>query len=237
LPAGLQFNFWDLVVSTLNHSSTNLKEEMNVFVLNTGRCGSTTFIIACSHITNFTCAHESRTSLLGEDRFDYPENHIEADNRLSWLLGRLEKTYGDNAIYVHLKRNDDETARSYVRRFSGGIMRAYRRGGILMGLKGESDPMAVALDYCHTVNSNIELFLKDKTHKMEINLESIDRDFPAFWKLIGAEGEISAALTEFNKRYHAAKVSQNSRRNNLITRILLKFKRLAIKLPRFIRDA
>jgi hypothetical protein len=210
---------------------------MNVFVLNTGRCGSTTFIMACRHITNFTCAHESRTSLLGEDRFNYPQNHIEADNRLSWLLGRLDKTYGDNAIYVHLKRNDNDTARSYVRRFSGGIMRAYRRGGILMGLREENDPMAVALDYCHTVNSNIELFLKDKTRKMEINLESIDQDFTAFWKLIGAEGEISAALAEFSNRYHAAKVPQNNRKKNIISRILLKIKRLVITLPRFIRDA
>ncbi len=110
-------------------------------------------------------------------------------------------------------------------------------GGILMGLKGENDPMAVALDYCHTVNSNIELFLRDKTRKMEINLESIDRDFIAFWKLIDAEGEIDAALTEFNKRYHAARVPLNNRRKNFVTRILLKLKRLAIKLPRFIRDA
>jgi|WetSurMetagenome_2_1015567.scaffolds.fasta_scaffold27948_2 hypothetical protein len=210
---------------------------MNVFVLNTGRCGSTTFIMACRHITNFTCAHESRTALLGEDRFDYPENHIEADNRLSWLLGRLDKIYGDNAVYVHLKRNEHDTARSYVKRFSSGIMRAYRKGGILMGLQGENDPLAVALDYCFTVNSNIELFLKDKTHKMEINLESIDQDFTAFWKFIGAEGEMTAALAEFDTHYHASKVSQSSKKENLLTRIYLKLKRVFIKLPRFIRDA
>jgi hypothetical protein len=210
---------------------------MNVFVLNTGRCGSTSFIMACSHIKNFTCAHESRTALLGEDRFDYPENHIEADNRLSWLLGRLDKTYGDNAFYIHLKRNEEDTARSYVRRFSSGIMKAYRRGGILMGLLGESDQMAVALDYCHTVNSNIELFLKDKTRKMEINLENINHDFIAFWNFIGAEGELDAALAEFNNRYHAAKIPQSNRKNNIVARILLKIKRLFIKLPRFVRDA
>jgi hypothetical protein len=210
---------------------------MNVFVLNTGRCGSTTFIMACHHITNFTCAHESRTALLGEDRFGYPENHIEADNRLSWLLGRLDKIYGDNAVYVHLKRNEHDTARSYVKRFSSGIMRAYRKGGILMGLQGENDPLAVALDYCFTVNSNIELFLKDKTRKMEINLESIDQDFTAFWKFIGAEGEMTAALAEFDTHYHASKVSQSGKKENLLTRIYQKLKRVFIKLPRFIRDA
>ena len=209
---------------------------MNIFILNTGRCGSTTFIMACRHITNFTCGHESRTSMLGEDRFDYPENHIEADNRLSWLLGRLNKTYGDNAVYIHLKRNEKDTARSLIKRYSSGIMRAYRRGGILLGLQGESDPMAVALDYCDTVNSNIELLLKDKTKKMEINIENIDRDFPIFWKFIGAEGDISAALAEFNNYYNTRKMPPISKKEKIVPRILLKLKRLIVKLLGYIRD-
>lgn len=78
---------------------------MNVFVLSTGRCGSTTFVKACEHITNFSAAHESRTGLLGAARLDYAGNHIEADNRLSWLLGRLDRTYGNAAFYVHLRRD------------------------------------------------------------------------------------------------------------------------------------
>ena len=45
---------------------------MNIFVLCTGRCGSVTFTKACQHITNYTCTHESRVSLLGEDRLNYP---------------------------------------------------------------------------------------------------------------------------------------------------------------------
>ena len=56
---------------------------MNVFVLCTGRCGSTTFACACRHIENYTAAHESRSHLAGPERFAYPEDHIEVDNRLS----------------------------------------------------------------------------------------------------------------------------------------------------------
>lgn len=56
---------------------------MNVFVLNSGRCGSTTFIAACRHITNYSSGHESRATLIGEERLAYPTQHIEADNRLS----------------------------------------------------------------------------------------------------------------------------------------------------------
>jgi hypothetical protein len=209
---------------------------MNIFVLNTGRCGSTTFIMACRHITNFTCAHESRTGLLGADRFDYPENHIEADNRLSWLLGRLDKTYGDNAVYIHLKRNDNDTALSLIKRYSRGIMRAYRNAGILLKLSRDSDPMAVALDYCHTVNSNIELFLKDKTRRMEINLENIERDFTAFWDFIGAEGDIKAALAEFEQHYHATRMPQISKKAKLVPRIMMKIRRLIVKFPKYIKN-
>jgi ferritin-like protein len=52
-----------------------------------------TFIRACRHITNYTAGHETRSTLLGEDRIAYPRQHIEADNRLSWMLGKLGKKY------------------------------------------------------------------------------------------------------------------------------------------------
>lgn len=180
-------------------------------------------------MTNYTCGHETRTARLGKDRFDYPENHIEADNRLSWLLGRLDKTYGDNAFYVHLKRDERETARSYARRYSDGIMKAYRGLGILMWLPENSDPMAVSLDYCHTVNSNIELFLKDKSNKMEVSLENIDRDFVKFWKTIGAEGDLNSALNEFKVKYNAS--NQNYLKYE-IERFLFKLKQFITKFLR-----
>ena len=64
---------------------------MNVFILSTGRSGSQTFARACAHVSNYTSAHESRSGLLGDAHFDYPDNHIESDNRLSWMLGRLDR--------------------------------------------------------------------------------------------------------------------------------------------------
>ena len=71
----------------------------NIFVLRRGRCGSTIFSKACTHFTSHTSGDESKNSLLGHDRFAYPAFHIEVDNRLSWLLGRLGKQYGDTAFY------------------------------------------------------------------------------------------------------------------------------------------
>ena len=114
------------------HSILSVNTYMNVFVLCTGRCGSTTFTRACEHINNYTSSHESRTQFLGAERFNYPTNHIEVDNRLSWLLGRLDNIYGNDAFYVHLTRDINLTCNSLTKRANQGIMRAYKTPGILL---------------------------------------------------------------------------------------------------------
>ena len=157
--------------------------------------------------------------MLGDQRLDYPEDHIEADNRLSWFLGRLDEKYGDDAFYVHLKRNDQDTARSFSLRYSSGIIRAYRGGGILTGRRRKGDPMSVCLDYCRTVNSNIDLFLKDKSKRMGIGLESIENGFTEFWRRISAEGDISAALGELSVRYNATRRPRRSGQRSWIQKI------------------
>jgi hypothetical protein len=178
---------------------------MNVFVLNSGRCGSTTFIRACAHISNYTSAHESRIHRIGAARLGYPENHIEADNRLSWLLGRLEDAFGNEAFYVHLRRDADATASSFVKRADFGIMQAYREGVLLGGLPGQT-AMEIALDYLKTVERNIAIFLSDKTRKMTMELEHAKQQFPEFWQRIGAEGKLDAALAEWDVVYNASEM-------------------------------
>ncbi len=175
---------------------------MNVFILCTGRCGSMTITRACDHISNYTNAHESRSQMVGEERLNYPDNHIEADNRLSWLLGRLDEKYGDDAFYVHLKRDENATATSFVKRYRKGIMKGYQK--ILHGLPWSADKHAVALDYCRTVNSNIEMFLKDKTKTMQMDIENGKEGFARLWDLIGAEGDREKALAEFEIRHNAS---------------------------------
>ncbi|MCS3662077.1 hypothetical protein [Salinibacter ruber] len=94
---------------------------MNVFVLCTGRCGSTTFARACEHIENYSAAHESRAGKI-KGRVNYPARHIEVDNRLSWFLGRLDEVYGDDLFYVHLRRNPRATAESFADRYEVGMI-------------------------------------------------------------------------------------------------------------------
>jgi hypothetical protein len=176
---------------------------MNVFVLNAGRCGSTTFAHACGHVANFSSAHESRTGMIGEARLGYPPNHIEVDNRLSWFLGRLDKTYGNDAFYVHLRRADTrKTAISNSRRVHPGTIFGAYKMGILLHCPEEVDLVELGLDYCDTVASNIELFLKDKTNWMNFTLENARADFPEFWNRIGAEGNLDAALAEFDRNHN-----------------------------------
>jgi len=175
---------------------------MNVFVLSTGRCGSTTFARACSHIRNYSAAHESRIKTL-ENRVEYPENHIEVDNRLSWFLGRLDARYGDEAFYVHLRRDREATAESFLRRYDSGILAAYRRWIVPM-MGEEPDPLDVCRHYYDTVNANIELFLKDKSKCMEFQLETAEEDFRAFWSRIEATGEVSTAVCEWQRQYNAS---------------------------------
>jgi len=178
---------------------------MNVFVLNTGRCGSVTFARACSHITNFTSGHESRISVAGAERLAFPDRHIEIDNRLAWFCGRLEQQFGDRAFYIHLQRDTDDTIASFVRRADFGIMKAYREG-VLLDTEGRLFVEAVAADYVHTVETNIRHFLQGKSHVMTVQLENARTDFRRFWEWIGAEGELQLALQEFDTLHNASVV-------------------------------
>ncbi|BAO44699.1 hypothetical protein [Thiolapillus brandeum] len=176
---------------------------MNVFVLNTGRCGSTTFIRACEHMENYSAGHETRIHLTGTARLDYPEDHIEADNRLCWMLGRLDERYADDAFYVHLYRDREQTASSFARRADFGIMQAWRQG-VLLGGEEAVPSLELARDYVDAVESNIRLFLKDKTHRREVRLEQASEDFARFWQAIGARGDLDAALAEWRVRHNAS---------------------------------
>jgi hypothetical protein len=208
---------------------------VNVFILSAGRSGSETFARACAHMTNYTSAHESRSGLLGEAHFDYPDSHVESDNRLAWLLGRLDQRFGDRAFYVHLTRETARVAESWARRSHTGMMNAYRHA-ILWHCPKDATPLEVALDYCDTVEENIRLFLRDKSHWMPLRLEEGRERFPEFWRRIGAEGDLEAALAEFDIRHNAA-WQQPRAEPGLLRGIGSKLYRIGRKLPVFLRNA
>lgn len=177
---------------------------MRVFVLCTGRCGSLTFAKACEHIDNYTAGHESNTGVCGPDRVCYPDQHVEVDNRLAWLLGRLHDTYRDNALYVHLCRNEENVAQSFLKRWHYGIMKAYADTILMNRRWPDSMRIDVCRDYVKTVNRNIELFLQDKSQKMRLNIEDARRDFPRFWTTIDAKGNREKAVDQFKTRLNTS---------------------------------
>lgn len=205
---------------------------MNVFVLCTGRTGSVTFVRACQHMNNYTAAHESRCSDLGSERLNFPDNHIEVDNRLSWFLGRLDKKYGNDAFYVHLLRNRDKVAQSYNKRWFKvfSIMNAYALGV----LKSQDKNLDQCYDYVDTVTENIEFFLRNKTRKMTMHLEQIEEDFPQFWNSIGAEGNLTEALASFKESSNAT--SSKSQRNSYLAYYKGKIGRLFKYLPQLLKE-
>ena len=183
-----------------------------IIVLCTGRCGSMTLAAACAHLTSHSSAHESRTHLTGPDRFNFPPNHIEIDNRLAWFLGRLDAHWGDRAAYVHLTRNPEDVAQSFTQRAHQGIIKGYRESILARSrnLAREVPLIDVCRDYVDTVTTNIQLFLRDKSHKMNMTLETMPADFDRFLSWSGAHGQIETARAELAIAHNATKPERSS---------------------------
>ena len=180
----------------------------NVFVLSPGRSGSKTFIEASQHLTNYSAAHESLASKIGDERFAYPEHHIEADNRLTWFTGQLAERFPDDVMYVHLIRDFDATVDSFHHRlqnstYRASIMSAFAHG-ILMkpGEWREDQERDLAAFYVETVKTNIEFFLKDRPHHV-VHLEDGGKSFNEFLTLIGAEGDLEKARSTWPQVHNA----------------------------------
>lgn len=177
---------------------------MRVFVLCTGRSGSTTFASACEHITNYSSGHETQPRRV-EGRLDYPDEHIEVDHRLSWFLGSLDRMYGDDPVYVHLTRDPDVVAESWsVRHNSGGQLPTWL-DVVLYRPKPDdrSNALPGARLMVQTVTDNIELFMRDKSKVFRLDIEDPHDEFDRMWDMIGAEGNRDGAHTTLRGRLNA----------------------------------
>lgn len=190
---------------------------MNVFVLCTGRCGSTTLAKAFSHVNNYTAAHESMFGRPAAERFGadgYPAQHIEVDTIMSWFPGPLRKRYGDMAYYIHLLRDRDATA--------GSLMAHLGRGGFADGYAGSlflsntpprkdlaKSALGMCYDYVDTITENIRWFLNShpKNMQAEIEIEQPHDRFSGIWADINARGNMGRALRELNVKYNSSNAS------------------------------
>jgi hypothetical protein len=184
---------------------------MNIFVLSPGRSGSQTFARACAHLTNFTAGHETRAAHIGSSRFDYPDQHIEADNRLTWMLGSLAKVYqGREVFYVDLRRDPEKVALSYLYRwntswFKSPIIKAFAQG-IVMTRRNwtKAEQPAVCRYYVQIVTDNIENFVQDKP-SMRVEIDDGGVSFKAFLHTIGAKGDLASALGTWSEVHNQSR--------------------------------
>lgn len=122
------------------------------------------------------------------------------------MLGRLNRAYGTNALYVHLQRDPEAAAQSYAKRAERGIIFAYRTEILMRAprLSKEVEMIEFSRDYVETVTENIINFLSDKPHQMSFCMENAAVDFPVFWDRTGAQGDFAAALLEWSVRHNAS---------------------------------
>lgn len=165
---------------------------MRCFVIGTGRCGTMTFAEACKSIDGFTVGHETRTAQI--PRFDYPDNHIEIDGHLQWVLPQLLTEYPD-AIYVHLIRDKKECVESLAQREQS--MKAYAH---LLGIP-HGDREAVASTLYDNQNELIARLLP--RNALTIRIEDIEARLPALIQRLDATYQSGEASRAARKRYNA----------------------------------
>jgi hypothetical protein len=182
---------------------------MRVFVVCTGRSGSSTFIRACKHIENFTSAHESASGRSDSERLSFPDQHIEADNHLLWFYGEMIERYGHDAHFVYLHRDEEEVAHSYNERWDRFGRAAFTRAFAYGLLQRENqwshaERIQVCRTLSHTMTRNIENMLGqvDPERVLRMSIAEPLEPFRRFWETIGAAGDLDAALGEFSVRYN-----------------------------------
>ena len=167
---------------------------MRIFVLCTGRCGSTTLAAACQHMTNYTASHESRELL---NDLDFPDNHIEVNPSNVWFAGLIRQRF-PAARYVHLTRDAEETAQSTAGRGDSchtQILHAWRyalrQGWVML----PRDLLVDAREYVDATTALIEILLRGVSY-IDVRCGDV-QSFVDFWHWCGAEGDLAAAIRSF----------------------------------------
>lgn len=174
---------------------------MNVFLLSPGRTGTLTLSRAFGILDGYSSGHESRANLLGDERIAYPMNHVECDGRLSWFLPRLTKQFGDQGVFVIVRRDQEAIARSYDQRWHQiFMMKAYSQGILLRDLKDNSTD--VCRDYVHNVYEHLEYFSEGWQHVVELDIENPEKGLKAVLEIMGRPDDLDRMLAYLREKRH-----------------------------------
>lgn len=208
---------------------------MRIFVLTTGRTASTTFSKACSHFEGMTASHESKAGKI-KGRLDYPDNHVEIDNRLVWFLSSLEKIYKtEDTFYVYLKRDKEEVIKSYIKRWyvKSSIVRGMFNN-ILMceGHASYSEKYQSCELYVDTVEDAIESFGARNKNYAVVSLGNIKEDFSNFVTQAGVRCDLEKALSEFDTKTNE---NQSLAEKFTPSKVINKVKRIFLGIPEYLK--
>lgn len=175
---------------------------MRVFVVGTGRCGSSTFYQACRHISNYTAGHETAAGSIQLP--DYPDNHIEVDCQNTLKLGLLLDRYPD-ALFVHLIRERNACIKSLASQCPDEMMALGR-----IFCQTELTPMEGAEFWYDACRNLIWHMLRGKPlsgmrrNMMEFKLNVPGVHWLDFTEWIDAEGSLDGGFAEWSRRYNPA---------------------------------
>ena len=172
---------------------------MNVFFVSPGRTGTKSISRVLKTIDGFTSLHESRVQELGESRIEYPDNHLESDNRLTWFMPQLTKKYSDKALLVIVHRDREEVARSYNDRwYKINIMKGYSQGILLRDLSDNN--LDVCRDYVNHVYTTLDYFKDSWKNVIEMNIKDPDEGIRGVLEFIGKEDYFEEVIKELKTR-------------------------------------
>jgi hypothetical protein len=176
----------------------------NVFILSSGRTATTAMAKACSHIPGYSADHESRSRLPFAERLNYPEWHIEADNRLLFFLMQLEDTYGDDALYVYLDRSAEEVAESYARRWhlNVSIVRAFTHGIQMIPRVTRDGIRKQCHEFVSYSTDSFGRFLERRQHVVHLDTTRLSEEFSKLCELLEVKTP-PEALQELEKRHNS----------------------------------
>jgi len=174
---------------------------MRVFIIGTGRCGTTTIWKAAQHITNYTAGHETKPGVIGRYK-GYPDNHIESDGHLIWTVPRLVAKYPD-AKFAVLRRDRKDLIDSLARRYyMQGILRLFHADKRHKEKQAREEAAAWLVD-CMYAYAERFLAAQFKCDFRIFNLEKMKTgDWVRFWDWIGAEGDFDKSLKEWDIKHN-----------------------------------
>lgn len=164
---------------------------MNVFVVGTGRCGTTTFSEACKFATNFTVAHESNAGRPYD--FDYPPDHIEVDAPLAFWMPTLRLKY-PGCKFVHLWRQREECVRSMVKN-DPEITRWFARMLYHWPEATPEEGAAALYDVINNVATGADVF--------HLRLKYAADRWREVWDWLGLSGDFDRSREEWSVKHNA----------------------------------